>query len=408
MHHPTPPRSRRRLAGVLAPLALATLAACSGDSGGGTGPQPSEPAAVLVTSRNPHPGMVGQMLPDSVQVRVVDAAGRPVEDVAVTFAVTAGGGEMVPAIVRTNANGYARAIWVIGDAGPFTATAAVAGLPPAQLQARTVEVSAQATPMFGQLGEILTWSVNRLTTDLPLNPGSAPYYREKLAMLRAPGLGGDILDQRRYAEGGLLSRSGSTIPVTAIFPVEAMRDEAVETIEFAEASLPLVEDFLELPFPRPEIRLWHGFVMGNSGGGGALHMEDRATYAERTQGAAFVPYDGIIVHELSHTWTAHESLTQLLELYGYNRLRLGTDDPLKWTFDRDYVADRDANAGVHALLDVYRMIGPEAMAQGYRNVIPLRPLYSQPLSAEMQKAFVDAAPEALKTAVAAKMAKVGT
>ena len=94
--------------------------------------------------------------------------------------------------------------------------------------------------------------------------------------------------------------------------------------------------------------------------------------------------------------------------YGYNVLRTGSTDVGAWTFTRDYVSGREANEGVHALLDVYRLIGRDAMASAYRAVLPLRPPYGQPLSAAARQAFVDAAPAAVKAQVAAKLAKVLT
>ncbi len=63
-------------------------------------------------------------------VRVTDAGGTPVAGVNVTFAVTGGGGAVVPATVATNASGIATLTsWTLGAvAGANTITAAVSGL----------------------------------------------------------------------------------------------------------------------------------------------------------------------------------------------------------------------------------------------------------------------------------------
>ena len=59
-----------------------------------------------------------------------------------------------------------------------------------------------------------------------------------------------------------------------------------------------------------------------------------------------------------------------------------------------------------ALLDVYRLIGHDPMARSYRATYPLRPPYGEPLSPAVRQAFVDQAPDALKSQVAALVARV--
>lgn len=199
-------------------------------------------------------------------------------------------------------------------------------------------------------------------------------------------------------------RAGTSLPVTAVFPLEGMRAEAAQSVRLVASALPVLENFLDTPFSFPYVRIWHGFVLGNSGGGGTLYMEDRGTYEAVTPPG--LPYDAIVVHELSHSYFRHESLTQFLELYGYNVLRTGSTDLGAWTFTRGYVPGRDANEGVHALLDVYRLIGPGAMASAFRAVRQIGPSAGEPLSAAAQQAFVDAAPPAAKADVAASVARI--
>lgn len=389
---------------LLAALAAGVLLSCSD----GLLPPDSDPpvaAALLVASRDPHPGVAGYRLPDSVVVRVVDAQGRGIARALVHFSVTAGGGTISPAVGDTDPEGYARAVWILGAGGEQTAAARVEGPSPVELHARIVPVSATALPVLGALGGHIESSIARLVESLPLNPHAASYIEAKLAMLRTPGLGGDIVAGGRYEEGSAVSRSGASVPITAVFPLEGMRAEAAGSIRYAGSAIPVLEGFLDKSFPTPAIRIWHGFVIGNSGGGGTLSMEDRGTYEARTP-ATRLPYDAIIVHELSHSYVANESLTQFLELYGYNLLQTGSADPGAWSFTRGWVPGRAENENVHALLDVYRLIGPAAMAAAYRAVLPLRPAYGQPLSEAARQVFVDAAPAAAKAEVAAKVAMV--
>jgi hypothetical protein len=170
-----------------------------------------------------------------------------------------------------------------------------------------------------------------------------------------------------------------------------MRADAAHSVRYAESAVPVLEAFLDTAFPTPAVRIWYGFRIGNSGGGGTINAEDRATYEARTP-ATRLPHDAMIVHELGHSFVGSESLTQFLELYGYNLLRTGSPELRDWTFT----------------LDVYALLGRDAMASAYRAVLPLRPPYGQPLSAAAQQAFVDAAPAAAKARVAAKVAKVLT
>ena len=137
-----------------------------------------------------------------------------------------------------------------------------------------------------------------------------------------------------------------------------------------------------------------------------MYVEDRTTYEARTPPAR-LPYDAILGHEAGHAYIAHESLTQFLELYLYNLARTGSTDPLAWTFTRSWTPDLETNTGIAAVLDVYKLIGFEAMQRSYRAIHPLRPPYGQPLPTAVIDAFILQAPEALRSAVATKLSQVG-
>lgn len=391
---------RRRA--LLAALTGALLAACSARDE--IVPLPEEPAQLQLHSRNPQPGVAGKKLPETVRVRVVDGGGRGMMGVNVDFAVTAGGGTIAPTVAQTDALGYASAAWTLGPGGPQSALARTSGPGSLSLQARIVAVHPQAEHAMGIVGDVIASSIARMVESLPRNPSAAPFMEARLALLRTPGLGGDIIDHHRYALGSIAARQG-TIPVTAVFPVESMRAEAELPVRLLEDALPRLEAFLDAPYPTPVIRIWYGFAVGSSGGGGVINAEDRTTYQARTLGL-LLPYDPMIIHELSHTWFGSESVTQFMELYGWNLVATGSDDPRRWTHTREWVPGQAGNEGVHALLDVYELIGPRAMGQALRQVSALHPPYGQPLTPAMQQAFVDAAPDAARATVAAKVARV--
>ncbi|HTM84658.1 MAG TPA: Ig-like domain-containing protein, partial [Mycobacterium sp.] len=100
----------------LTPLtgALASLFALS--CGGDNLVLPSEgtAASIAIVSGNNQRGTVGAPLADSLEVRVLDQAGRPVPDQPVSWTVVAGGGS-VAASSTTNADGRAAASWTLGS-----------------------------------------------------------------------------------------------------------------------------------------------------------------------------------------------------------------------------------------------------------------------------------------------------
>ncbi|HOX20250.1 MAG TPA: leishmanolysin-related zinc metalloendopeptidase [Gemmatimonadales bacterium] len=113
----------------LAAVAAGLVFGCSGD--GGSGPS-QEATTIAVASGSVQNGTVGTALPTPIGVRVTDAGGDPVAGVAVTFAVTDGGGAVSAAApVTTNAQGEASTTWTIGTVAGVNnnvATATAAGL----------------------------------------------------------------------------------------------------------------------------------------------------------------------------------------------------------------------------------------------------------------------------------------
>lgn len=85
-------------------------------------------AALQLVSGDGQMARVTGALPDSLAVRALDAHGNPVPGVGVTWAVTAGGGSVGPALATTGADGVAKSAWTMGTAaGPAAASASGAG-----------------------------------------------------------------------------------------------------------------------------------------------------------------------------------------------------------------------------------------------------------------------------------------
>ena len=108
---------------VLAILLSLTIAACRSDAPTAAG----RPASLVRVSGDGQSAPPGEALERPLVARLVDAAGRPVRRVDVSWSASAG--EVTPQISATDANGEARAVWKLGtEPGPQSATASAEGL----------------------------------------------------------------------------------------------------------------------------------------------------------------------------------------------------------------------------------------------------------------------------------------
>lgn len=280
---------------------------------------------------------------------------------------------------------------------------------PSQAQPAPTQPPSGASPvvaaMFNALDAYIANALTRQRELLPLNPQHAAYINAKIALLSQPGLGAAISAGRWYEEGSVRSRDGRTLPIVTLFPAAEMRAEAAAAVRELERSFAVLETYLAVPFPDNDIWLWYGFSMGNRGGVGLLDMEDRTTYDAR-RSATQQPYYAILAHELTHSYIGNESLTQFLELYVYNMLRTGSPNVQTWLWTRGYSGSASTNIDIAALLDVYQLIGANAMAAGYRAVLPHAPPYGAPLSDAAKQAFVQTLPASLRDLVLTKLSAV--
>lgn len=92
---------------------------------------PRTPALVERLDGDGQSAYVGNPLPDTLEVRVLDDRGRPLEGVAVTWTVTGGGGAVDPPTTASDRTGRSRARWTLGpEQGEQRARARVDGLEP--------------------------------------------------------------------------------------------------------------------------------------------------------------------------------------------------------------------------------------------------------------------------------------
>jgi hypothetical protein len=90
---------------------------------------PGAPAKLTVVSGTPQSGTVGQVLASPLVVKLTDASDNPIANVAIAFAVTAGGGALGATSVTTAANGQAQTTWTLGSVGTNTVAASVPSAP---------------------------------------------------------------------------------------------------------------------------------------------------------------------------------------------------------------------------------------------------------------------------------------
>jgi hypothetical protein len=116
---------------VLGPIADAAQAASAALAGlppvtfQATGTVRDMPLQLVRVGGDGQTGEVGTLLGDSLVVRVRTTNGAPVQGAVVAWRVLAGGGQISPATVRTDAQGHARAAWTLGasvGAGQASAT----------------------------------------------------------------------------------------------------------------------------------------------------------------------------------------------------------------------------------------------------------------------------------------------
>jgi hypothetical protein len=91
---------------------------------------------LVATSPAAQTGLAGSAVAQAPSVQVKDQLGEPLAGVPVTFAVTAGGGQVVFAVYTTNVTGLATSgYWTLGAVGENAVTASVAGVTPVQFTA---------------------------------------------------------------------------------------------------------------------------------------------------------------------------------------------------------------------------------------------------------------------------------
>lgn len=119
------PNAHRRSARTFAAVLLAAAVACS------DGTKPPSTVTLTADSGTPQTGGAGTTLALPLIVKATDAAGKPVEALDVTWAVSTGGGTVSATTTTTSSIGTSLVNWLLGTkAGTSTVTATVSGAAP--------------------------------------------------------------------------------------------------------------------------------------------------------------------------------------------------------------------------------------------------------------------------------------
>lgn len=261
--------------------------------------------------------------------------------------------------------------------------------------------------------ESLDWmiqtSIEANTESLERNPHLAGAIEEKNALLSEPGLADSILAGRFFSEAAVESVDGRSVPSVIVFPADSMRAGALDDLRRSGSAIRVLEEFLGVPWPTGWVRNWYGFRLGHGGGGGTLYMEDRGTYAARGGGTLFALHDGILAHELAHSYVGHEWITQFLHLYVHNLIETGSQDTSEWVYFNleDYEPFKADNTRWRALLDIYRLLGPTLMGEAVRELHLMGVPYGSALSDQARQVFVDKAPADERGRVAELVTRIG-
>jgi uncharacterized protein YjdB len=289
--------------------------------------------------------------------------------------------------------------------GPITITAMSEGKNgTAQLM---VNLPIGVAEMFQNLAGLISWAID-YNKDLLINNNHLSVQIEtKIEMLQRPTLASEIIEGSFYATDFTASVNGRHIPISCVFPLENMRSDANQSVNSIKLVLPLLEDFMDTPYPFNAFYDWYGFNVGNIGGGNSIYMWEKDAYeaAVLTITNPF-PYEAVLFHELSHGYIGNEGLNQFLHIYLYNMIHTNSSDIKSWIYLQGYTAWQDTNTWVYALLDIYQLIGHENMSKAYKILYSLHPPYGSPLSNECLQVFINQAPEAVKDQVIAKVAKI--
>jgi hypothetical protein len=116
-----------RLVQLVTPICMAAALGCGGADL--VLPVAEGPMQVVAVHGDDQEGRAGEPLDDSLVVRVVDTTGVGISGREVTWAVTIGGGTVVPKTDTSDADGLASARWTLGpDPGANAARATISGV----------------------------------------------------------------------------------------------------------------------------------------------------------------------------------------------------------------------------------------------------------------------------------------
>jgi hypothetical protein len=159
-------------------------------------------------------GIVGDVLPSTLIVRVLDNAGSDVPNVTVHWSVTAGGGSLSAAQTTTDQNGQTLVTFTLGPTiGAQTVSASVGTLTPVLFTATAIghpaKLSYSAQPGTAKAGQILGAGIHIVVQDIQGNTVTSATNSVTMQITSGTGTSGAVLSGTltRTSVGGVLDFS---------------------------------------------------------------------------------------------------------------------------------------------------------------------------------------------------------
>lgn len=223
----------RRVLLLLNASSAVILLAVASSCGGGDSTNPGQtPTALIRVSGNSQSGTVGEVLANALVVKVVDAAGYGVPNVAVHWSVSSGGGSLNANSTVTDQTGQTLVTLTLGSApGPNTVSASAAQLTPVVFTATAIGTPAQLSysvqPTSVTAGAPIVQAVQVVVQDAVGNTVPNATNSVTLAITVGTGASGATLGGTlsQTAAGGVatfdnltIDKSGSGYTLTATAP----------------------------------------------------------------------------------------------------------------------------------------------------------------------------------------------
>jgi hypothetical protein len=205
---------------------------------------------VVKVSGDNQSGSPGAELSQLLVVQVLDGAGNPIPNRALTWTVGEGGGSVAPVNTATDAQGHASTRWTLGaSVGPNTVNAVVSGLPPATFRATaTAGAPSASNSTVAASPELITAGSGSSTITVTVRDGSNNPVSGASVSVASTGTGNTITPASASsgANGVATFTFSSTVAETKTITATAggvsITDQATVTVQKTSSTTEITSD----------------------------------------------------------------------------------------------------------------------------------------------------------------------